>query len=81
MTVLYNILFMDISKYRSDSKLTTDTLGWGLNKALFVNFSVGKIFDLAKVPARLFESRSYLTGISAAELRRYLSNINVIFNI
>ena len=55
--------------------------GVGVTKAPFVNFSVSKIFDLAKVPDRLFESRPYLTGITAAQLRRYLSNINVIFNI
>ena len=51
----------------------------GVTKAPFINFSVNKIFDLAKVPVGLVESGSYLTGISAAELRRYLSNINVIF--
>ena len=55
--------------------------GVGVTKAPFVNFSVSKIFDLAKVNLRSFESHSYLTGITAAELRRYLSNINMIFNI
>ena len=55
--------------------------GVGVTKAPFVNFSVSKIFDLAKVPVIFFESLSYLTGITAAQLRRYLSNINVIFNI
>ena len=54
--------------------------GVGVTKAPFVNFSASKIFDLAKVPFRLFESHSYLTGVTAAELRRHLPNINVIFN-
>ena len=52
----------------------------GVTKVPFVNFPVSKIFDLAKVPLRLFESRSYLTGATAAELRRHLSNINMMFN-
>ena len=54
--------------------------GVGVTKAPFVNFLVSKIFDLAKVPFRLFESHLYLTGVTAAELRRHLPNINVIFN-
>ena len=36
--------------------------GGGGTKAPFVNFSVSKIFDLAQVPLRLFESHSYLSG-------------------
>ena len=51
-----------------------------VTKAPFVNFSVSKIFDLAKVPVRFFELHSYLTGVAAAELRWLLSNIKVIFN-
>ena len=51
--------------------------GVGVTKAPFVNLSVSKILDLSKVPLKLFESHLYLTG---AELRRHLSNINVIFN-
>ena len=47
----------------------------------YVNFSVSKISDVAKVPVRLFASHSYLTGVTAAELRRHLSNMNMIFNI
>ena len=54
--------------------------GVGVTKAPFVNFSVSKIFDLAKAHVRFFESHSYLTGVTAAELRRHLPNINVIFN-
>ena len=54
--------------------------GVGVTKAPFVNFSVSKIFDLAKVHVRFVESHSYLTGVPAAELRRHLSNINAIFN-
>ena len=51
----------------------------GVTKAPFVNFSVSKIFDPAKVPVRLFASHSYLTGVTAAELRQHLSIMNVIF--
>ena len=54
--------------------------GMGVTKTPFVNFSVSKIFVLAKVPLRLFESHLYLTGATAAQLRRHLSNINEIFN-
>ena len=48
-------------------------------KITFVNFSISKIFDLAKVPVWFFESHSYLTSVTAAQLRRHPSNINVIF--
>ena len=34
--------------------------GMGVTKALFVNFSVSKIFDPAKVPLKFFASHSYL---------------------
>ena len=51
----------------------------GVTKAPFVNFSVSKIFDLAKVTLELFDSHLCSTGATAAELRRHLSNINVIF--
>ena len=54
--------------------------GVGATKAPFVNFSESTILDLAKVPVRFYESLSYLTDIAAAELRRYLINIDVIFN-
>ena len=54
--------------------------GVGVTKPPFVNFSASLIFHLAIVTVRLFESHSYLTGVTAAELRRHLSNINVIFN-
>ena len=54
--------------------------GVGVTKAPFVNFSVSKIFDPVKVPVRLFASHSYLTGVTAAELRQHLSNMNVIYN-
>ena len=54
--------------------------GVGVTKAPFVNFSVRDIFNLAEAHVRLFKSNSYLTGITAAELRWHLSNINVIFN-
>ena len=51
---------------------------WGATKAPFANLSVREIFGLATV--RFFESHSYLTGATAAELRRHLWNMNVIFN-
>ena len=54
--------------------------GVGVTKAPFVNFSASRIFDLAKVPLRFFESRVCVTGAAAAELRWHLSNKNVIFN-
>ena len=54
--------------------------GVGVTKAPFVNSSVSKIFVLAKIPLRSFESHLYLTGVTAAELRWHLSNINVIYN-
>ena len=54
--------------------------GVWVTKAPFINFSVSKIVNLAKVPVRIFESHSYLTSVTAAELRRHMSNINVIFN-
>ena len=54
--------------------------GVGVTKAPFVNFSVSQILDLPKVPVRLFASHSYLTGVTAAELRRHLSHMNMIFN-
>ena len=54
--------------------------GVGVTKAQFVNFSVRKIFDLPKVPVTFFEPHLYLTGVTAAELRQHLSNMNVIFN-
>ena len=43
-----------------------------VTKAPFVNFSVSKIFEHAKTPLRFFESHSYLSGVTAAELRRHL---------
>ena len=54
--------------------------GVGVTKAPFVNFSVSKMFDLAKVHVTVFESRSYLTGVTAAGLRQHLSNMNLILN-
>ena len=44
----------------------------GVTKALLVNLSLSKIFDLAKVPVTIFESHSYLTDVAAAELQRHL---------
>ena len=52
----------------------------GVTKAPSINFSISKIFDLAKVLFELFEWHSYLIGATGAELWQHLSNINVIFN-
>ena len=52
------------------AKPSTETVcGVGVTKGLFVNFSVSTFFDLAKVPLRLFEWHSYLTGATIAELQ------------
>ena len=48
----------------------------GVTKAPFVNFSRSKIFDLAKVPVRLFESHSYFIIVTIAELRSHQWNMN-----
>ena len=53
----------------------------GVTKAPFVNSSESNIFDLAQVPVRFFESHWYLAGVTTAEPRRHLSNINFTFNI
>ena len=55
--------------------------GVGVTKALFVNFSVSIIFDTAKVTVTFLATHSYLTGVTAAELRQHLSTMNVIFNV
>ena len=52
----------------------------GVAKVPFINFSVSENFDLEKETVRFFESHSYLTGVTAAELRQYLSNMNVMLN-
>ena len=48
--------------------------GMDVTKAPFVDFSVSKIFYLAKVLLRLFELHLYFRGVTAAEL----SSVNVI---
>ena len=54
--------------------------GVGGNNAPFANLSVSKIFDPVKVLFMIFASHVYLNGVTAAELRRHLSNMNLIFN-
>ena len=44
--------------------------GVGVTKAPFVNFPASKIFDLAKVPLRFFESSVYLTGAPPVKYKR-----------
>ena len=46
----------------------------------WINFPTSRIFDLGKAPVRLFASHSYLTGVTAVELRQHLSNMNMIYN-
>ena len=41
--------------------------GVGVTKTPFVNFSVSKIFHLAKIPVKFFEWHSDLTGVTAPE--------------
>ena len=53
--------------------------GEEFTKAPFPNFFAREIFGLTKVLCRFFGSHSYLTGVTAAELRRHLSNMNVCF--
>ena len=77
-TTLYQIYVFNNHILHGSSRLCRS--GVEVTKAPFVNFSVSKIFVLAKVPLRLFESHLYLTGATAAELQRHLSNINAIFN-
>ena len=43
-------------------------------------FSIQDIFHIAKIPVRFYEPLLYLTGVPATDLRRRLSNMNVIFN-
>ena len=59
----------------TNGALVTPIPGVGVTKAPFVNFSASRISHLAKVPVRFFESHSYLTGVTATELRRHLSNL------
>ena len=51
-----------------------------VTKAPFVNLSINQILHHAKVPVRFFGSHSYLEGVTAAELWRVMSNINMIFS-
>ena len=84
--VIYDKLWILMSHYFNQwgcspvqwLKLVTFLLGCGLIKCCF--FSVNKIFNLAKVPIRFFESHSYLTVVPATVLRWHLSNISMTFN-
>ena len=53
---------------------------WGFLKLRSLISPKAKLFILKKVSLRLVESHSYLTGANAAELRRHLPNLNMIFN-
>ena len=53
--------------------------GVGVTKAQFVNFSIlGTILIFQNYNMISFESDSYLTDVTAAQLRRHLPNINLI---
>ena len=73
-----------ISKLCSCQSIPISTQWWTLHELWWgfqsVNFFVSKIFDLAKVHVRLFQSHSYLTGATATELRWHLSSMNLIFH-
>ena len=59
--------------------LTTSVQGWGFLKLRSLISPLGKFSILQTNIVRLFQSRPFFKGINAAELRRYLSNMNVIF--
>ena len=48
-------------------------------KAPFVDFPMKHIFKSAKVSVRSDESHLYLTGVTAAKMKRHMSNMSVIF--
>ena len=52
----------------------------GVTKALFINFPFKEMFNIETIPISLFESFPYLIGITAAELWRHLSDMNMIFS-
>ena len=52
----------------------------GVTKAPFVNLSVNQFYYLANIPVRFFDSHSYLTGVTTAQLHWHLSNINMILD-
>ena len=60
-----------------------NTPGVGVTKAPFANFYVKDILDLSKVHTKilLFESYSYMTGATAADLRQHLLNINLRYHV
>ena len=56
------------------------TLRVAVTKHPSVNFSVAENLDFTNGQFRSFETRSYLAGVTAAQLRRHQSNMNVILN-
>ena len=52
----------------------------GVTKISFVNYPLGQISYHAKITSGFFYARSCFTGVTAAQMRRQLSNINVMFN-
>ena len=72
--------YIDTSDKRKQPCSEPDRSLWDGGYSI-ANFSVRKILNLAKAHVRLFESHSYLTGVTTAELRWHLPNISMIFNI
>ena len=68
-----------VGNYADDIIASSMAQGWGLLRIRSLIYPQGKNW-FCKVPVRLFESLSYLTGVTAAELRRHLLNMNVIFH-
>ena len=54
--------------------------GWGL-LTNFLRSAISDFFSIVKTYVTFQISRLYLTGVTAAELRWHLSNINVIWII
>ena len=79
-----DIWFCDNINFRSgeinERSFGSPILGAQVTKIPFVYFSVREIFYFAKVPVIFLELLLYLTGVIAAELRRHLSKMKVIFN-
>ena len=70
--------FIQVSLY--NTVIQSDMMSGVVTEVLIIIFSVGNVSHFDKLLLRSFESRSYLTGVTAAELRWHLSNMNVISN-
>ena len=52
----------------------------GVYKSSLRYFLIQGNFDLAKIPVRFLESRSYSIGVTAVVLRQHLLDMNALFN-